>query len=307
MRNCQTAFPGARFSTREAQKENAMIVVTGATGKLGRLVVAQLLEKVPAREIAVAVRDPGKAADLAAKGVEVRRADYAEPASLESAFAGAEKLLLISASEVGKRIAQHAAAIGAAKKAGVKLLVYTSILHADTSRMSLAHEHLETEKAIRASGIPHVLLRNGWYIENYTENLGGALEHGVIGGSAKDGKIAAATRADYAAAAVAVLTAKRAPNEIYELAGDRAFTMSELAAEVARQSGRPVAYNDMPAQEYAQLLAGFGVPKPMADVLADSDVGITRGELDDHSGDLHRLIGRATTPLADVVRSAVAR
>ena len=198
-----------------------MILITGATGKLGRQVLAQLLEKVPARDVAVAVRDPKKAADLAAKGVDVRYADYAKPETLSTALAGVEKLLLISSSEVGQRAPQHAAAIDAAKKAGVKLLVYTSILHADTSHMSLASEHLATEKAIRASGIPHAFLRNGWYIENYTENLGSALAHGVMAGSAKDGKVAAATRADYAAAAVAVLTTKTAPKEILRARGRR--------------------------------------------------------------------------------------
>ena len=284
-----------------------MILITGATGKLGRQVLAQLLEKVPARDVAVAVRDPENAADLAAKSVDVRYADYSKPETLSPALAGVEKLLLISSSEVGQRAPQHAAVTDAAKKAGVKLLVYTSMLHADTSHMSLASEHVATEKAIRAGGIPHAFLRNGWYIENYTENLGSALAHGVIAGSAKDGKVAAATRADLAAAAVAVLTSKTAPKEIYELAGDDAFTMSELAAEVSRQSGRPVAYKDLPQGEYAQMLAGFGVPQTMADVLADTDVGISRGELDDRSGELHRLIGRATTPLAKVVASAVAR
>jgi len=284
-----------------------MILITGATGKLGRQVLAQLLEKVPARDVAVAVRDPKKAEDLAAKGVEVRYADYAKPETLSTALARVEKLLLISSSEVGQRAPQHAAVIDAAKKAGVKLLVYTSILHADTSHMSLASEHLATEKAIRASGIPHAFLRNGWYIENYTENLGSALAHGVIAGSANDGKVAAASRADYAAAAVAVLTSKTAPKEIYELAGDDAFTMTELAAEVSRHSGRPVAYTDLPQGEYAQMLAGFGVPQTIADMLADSDVGIKRGELDDRSGELHRLIGRATTPLAKIVAGAVAR
>jgi len=284
-----------------------MILITGATGKLGRQVLAQLLEKVPARDVAVAVRDPKKAEDLAAKGVDVRYADYAKPETLSTALAGVEKLLLISSSEVGQRAPQHAAVIDAAKKAGVKLLVYTSILHADTSHMSLASEHLATEKAVRASGIPHAFLRNGWYIENYTENLGSALEHGVIAGSANDGKVAAASRADYAAAAVAVLTSKTAPKEIYELAGDDAFTMTELAAEVSRHSGRPVAYTDLPQGEYAQMLAGFGVPQTIADMLADSDVGIKRGELDDRSGELHRLIGRATTPLAKMVAGAVAR
>lgn len=282
-----------------------MILVTGATGKLGQLVVTQLLAKVPASEIAIAVRSPAKAADLKAKGIQVREADYAKPETLGAALAGADKLLLISASEVGQRVAQHLAVIAAAKKAGVSFIAYTSILHADTSGMSLAAEHKATEEAIRATGIPYAFLRNGWYIENYTENLGAALEHGAIAGSAKDGKIAAATRADYAAAAVEVLTGTGHANKVYELAGDTAFTMSELAVEVSRRAGKPVVYKDLPQAEYDRMLVGFGLPGPVASMLADSDVGIARGDLDDRSGDLHRLIGRATTPLGEVVARAV--
>lgn len=281
-----------------------MIVVTGASGKLGRHVVEQLLGKVPASQIAVAVRSPDKLADLAAKGVSVRHADYTKPETLAAAFAGANKLLLISASEVGQRVPQHLAVIDAAKKAGVGLLVYTSILHADSAKMSLASEHKATEEAIRASGIPYVFLRNGWYLENYTENLAPALENGVIAGSAKDGKIAAAARADYAAAAVEALTGVGHENKTYELAGDQPFTMSELAAEVARLSGRPVAYKDLPESDYASLLAGF-LPKGYADVLANSDVGISKGELDDRSGELHRLIGRSTTSLGAAIERAL--
>ena len=284
-----------------------MIVVTGATGKLGRHVIEGLLAKVPAAQVVAAVRNPAKAADLAARGVQVRLADYEKPETLDAAFAGAQKLLLISGSEVGKRVAQHQAVVSAAKKAGVKLLAYTSILKADTSRMALAAEHQATEKLLRASGLPFVLLRNGWYLENYTENLAPALQHGALLGSTAGGRIAAATRADYAAAAVAVLTTPGHENKVYELAGDVPFTMDELAAEVSRQSGKPVAYKDLPQPQYAEALAGFGLPRPYAEVLADSDVGISRGELTDGSGDLRRLIGRPTTSLADAVKAALRR
>jgi NAD(P)H dehydrogenase (quinone) len=282
-----------------------MIVVTAATGKLGRLVVEGLLRKVPAREIAVAVRTPDKAGDLAARGVEVRRADYARPETLGAALAGADRLLFVSSSEVGRRETQHAAVIDAAKRARVRLVAYTSVLHAETARIALAAEHVTTERALRASGLPFVLLRNGWYTENYTENLGPALQHGAIVGSADGGRIAAATRADYAAAAVAVLTGAGHEGKTYELAGDVPFTMAELAAEVSRRVGRTIVYRDLPPAEYEAVLIGAGLPAFYAKALADSDLGVARGELDDASGDLRRLIGRPTTPLADAVAAAL--
>lgn len=284
-----------------------MILVTGATGKLGRLVIEKLLEKVPANQVIAAVRNPEKATGLTARGVQVREADYGQPETLGPAFQGAEKVLLISSSEVGQRAKQHQAVVEAARKAGVRLLAYTSILHADRSRMALAAEHKATEELIRASGLPYVLLRNGWYTENYTENLGPALAHGALVGSAGEGRIAAATRADYAAAAVAVLTGSGHENKVYELAGDTAFTMAELAAEVSRKAGRTIAYNDLPPQRYQGMLTGAGVPGPFAEILADSDVGASRGELNDTSGELRRLIGRPTTPLADAVAVALKR
>ena len=284
-----------------------MILVTGATGKLGRLVLEKLLEKVPANQVIAAVRSPEKAAELRARGVQVRKADYSQPQTLGAAFAGVEKVLLISSNEVGQRAAQHQAVVEAARKAGVKLLAYTSILHADRSRLALAAEHKATEELIRASGVPYVLLRNGWYTENYTENLGPALAHGAILGSAGEGQVAAATRADYAAAAVAVLTGSGHENKVYELAGDTAFTMTELAAEVSRKAGKTIVYKDLPPEQYQGVLEGAGVPGLFAGILADSDVGASRGELNGASGDLRRLIGHATTPLADAVAVALAR
>jgi len=282
-----------------------MIVVTGATGHLGRLVVEDLLQRVPASEIAVAVRNVEKAADLAARGIDVRHADYDQPQTLERAFQGATKVLLISANEPGKRAAQHRNVIEAVKTSGAQLLVYTSILNADTSGISLAKEHLATEELVRASGIPFVLLRNGWYLENYTENLGPALQYGAIAGSAGTGRVAAATRADFAAAAVEVLTGGAHENKIYELAGDTPFTLAELAAEVSRQAGKPITYNDLPPSAYRDLLLGAGLPTPIADMLVDADLGLGRGELQNDSGDLRRLIGRPTTPLGEAVGAAM--
>ncbi|RKH10200.1 SDR family oxidoreductase [Corallococcus sp. CA053C] len=282
-----------------------MIVVTGATGKLGQFVVEGLLKKVPANQVAVAVRDPDKAKAWAARGVRVHRADYSQPASLDGVFSKGDTVLLISANEVGKRFPQHSAVISAAKKAGVKLLAYTSILRADTTGMALAGEHKATEQALRDSGLPFVFLRNGWYLENYTEQLAPALQYGVVQGSAKEGRVAAASRQDYADAAVAVLTGTGHEGQVYELAGDTAFTLKEYAAEVSRQSGKPVAYVDLPVPEYAAALVKVGLPKPFADILADSDAGLARGELNDTSHTLSRLIGRPTTKLEDAVGAAL--
>ncbi|ATB44254.1 NAD(P)-dependent oxidoreductase [Cystobacter fuscus] len=282
-----------------------MFLVTGATGKLGRHVIEGLLKKVPAGQIIAAVRDPQKAADLAAKGVQVRPADYGRPETLAAAFAGATRVLLISSSEVGQRIAQHRAVVEAARKAGVRLLVYTSILRADSSGLALAAEHKATEQLIRDSGLPFVFLRNGWYLENYTENLAPALAHGALVGSSGEGRVAAASRADYAAAAVEVLTGTGHDNRVYELAGDTAFTLSELAAEVSRQSGRSIVFKNLPPAQHQGVLEQAGVPGAFAGILVDSDQGAGRGELNDASGQLGRLIGRPTTRLADAVAAAV--
>ena len=282
-----------------------MIVITGATGQLGRLVIDQLLRSVPAASLVAAVRDPAKAADLAARGVQIRQADYDRPDTLRAAFAGAEKLLLISSSAVGQRVAQHRAVIDAAKQAGVPLVAYTSLLHAPTSPLGLAREHVETEAMLKASGLPHVLLRNGWYTENYAASVPTALAHGVVLGCAGEGRIASASRADYAAAAAAVLVAPGQAGKVYELAGDAAYTLAEFAAEIARQFGKPAAYNNLPQAAYAQALKGFGLPGPLAEMLADSDAAAACGGLFDDSRQLSALIGRPTTPMAATVAAAL--
>ena len=283
-----------------------MIVITGATGNLGQHVIASLLASVPAGHIIAAVRNPAKAADLAAKGVQVRQADYNDGASLDAAFQGATKILLISSSEVGQRAQQHQNVIDAAKRAGVALLAYTSVLRADTSPLGLAAEHVITEAAIRASSLPYTFLRNGWYLENHTEHLAPVLEHGVVLGAAQDGRFSSAARADYAAAAAAVLTAAQ-PQAIYELAGDQGFTLTEYAAEVARQSGKPSVYKDLPQADFKAALVSVGVPEGFADLLADSDAGAARGGLEDHGKQLSALIGRPTTTLFDAVKAALAK
>ena len=283
-----------------------MIVITGATGNLGQHVIASLLTSVPAANIIAAVRNPAKAANLAALGVQVRQADYNDGASLDAAFKGATKILLISSSEVGQRAQQHQNVIDAAKRAGVALLAYTSVLRADTSPLGLAAEHVITEAAIRASGLPYSFLRNGWYLENHTEHLAPVLEHGVVLGAAQDGRFSSAARADYAAAAAAVLTADQ-PQAIYELAGDQGFTLAEYAAEVARQSGKAIVYKDMPQADFKAALVGVGVPEGFADLLADSDAGAARGGLEDNGKQLSALIGRPTTSLLDAVKAALAK
>jgi NAD(P)H dehydrogenase (quinone) len=283
-----------------------MIVVTGASGQLGRLVIDRLLQKVPASEIVAAVRSPEKAADLAAKGVQVRQADYAQPATLEAAFAGAKKILLISSSEVGQRVAQHQAVIDAAKRAGVELLAYTSVLHADTSLLGLAEEHRQTEVALAASGVPGVVLRNGWYHENYTAGIAGDLAHGAHFGSAGDGRISSAARADYADAAVAVLTSRDDQvSRVYELAGDESYSLAEFAAQVSRQSGKPVVYTDLPEAGYKAALLQAGLPEFVAQLLANSDAAAAKGALFDDGRQLSKLLGRATTPLAVSVAAAL--
>lgn len=282
-----------------------MIIVTGATGQLGRLVIASLLKTTPAAQIVAAVRDVAKAADLAAQGVQVRRADYNDAASLDSAFAGATKVLLISSNELGQRVPQHRAVIDAAARAKVGLFVYTSVLHADSSQLSLAAEHLETEALIRASGLAYSLLRNGWYVENYTAGLGGALAHGALAGAAGEGRIAAAARADYADAAAAVLASAGPVEHVYELAGDHAFTLAELAAEVSRQSGKQVPFHNLPQIEYQEMLLGLGLPAPLAELIADADAAAAKGALDDSGRALSKLIGRPTITLADAVKAAL--
>ncbi len=283
-----------------------MIAITGATGQLGRLVIQNLLKTVPASQLVAAVRSPDKAADLAALGVQVRQADYTRPATLEAAFQGVSKLLLISSSEVGHRAPQHAAVIAAAQQAGIQLLAYTSLLRADTSPLGLAAEHQETEAMLRASGLPHVLLRNGWYTENHAASVPAALQYGAVMGSVKDGRIASAARADYAAAAAAVLTRDGQAGQVYELAGDSAYTLAELAAEIAKQSGKAVVYNDLPEAAYAAALVQVGLPEGFAALLADSDVGASEGGLFDDGRQLSQLIGRPTTSMAEVVRASLA-
>ncbi len=282
-----------------------MIAITGATGQLGRLVIEQLLKSVPASQIIAVVRSPEKAKDLAELGVEIRRGDYSQPDTLPAAFAGVEKLLLISSSEIGQRIAQHSAAIAAAKAANVKLLAYTSLLHADSSPLGLAVEHVATENALRDSGLPVVVLRNGWYTENYAASIAPALAHNAFIGSVGEGRISSAARVDYAAAAAAVLQLDNQAGKVYELAGDDSYSLAEFSAEIARQSGKKVDYVNLPQAEFAKALVGAGLPEGFAQLLADSDAGAEKGGLFDDSHQLRQLIGHATTPYAEVIKASL--
>ncbi|HYG15168.1 MAG TPA: SDR family oxidoreductase [Bacteroidia bacterium] len=274
------------------------IAVTGATGQLGRIVIEKLKEKIDAGSIVALVRSSQKAADL---GVEIREADYDMPELLGGALQGVDVLVLISGSEVGKRILQHTNVIEAAQKAGVKRIVYTSLLHADRSSLVLAGEHIATETLLKNAGIPFTILRNGWYSENYAGSVTGGLAAGAIMGSAGDGKISSASRKDYAEAIVAVVTTDGHQNKVYELAGDEAFTMADLAAEISKQSGKDIAYTNLPLEEYASMLVKAGLPEGIAQMYAGIDVSTSKGDLFDDSHQLSKLIGHPTTPLKDVV------
>lgn len=282
-----------------------MIVVTGATGQLGRLVIDELLERVPATQVAAVVRNAAKAADLAARGVELRVADYAAPESLRSAFRAGDRVLLISSNAMEQNIVQHTAVVDAAKAAEVALLAYTSVLGGPAAKFRIAAQHVATEQVILDSGLPYVFLRNGWYNENYSGNLASVLKFGTVLGSAGNGRIASASRADYAAAAAVVLTGEGHENKVYELSGDTAWTLADFAAEVSRQTGGDITHTDLPADEYTKMMTDAGVPQLAAEGVADADLAIARGELSLTTGHLSHLIARPTTPIATSITAAL--
>jgi NAD(P)H dehydrogenase (quinone) len=282
-----------------------MIAITGSTGQLGQLAVKQLAQRVPAEQIVAIARNADKSKPLAALGAQIRVADYNKPETWGPALAGVDKLLLISANEIGQRTRQHLGVIEAAKEAGVKQLVYTSVLRAGTSALALAEEHRQTEAVIKGAGIPSVILRNGWYTENHTMSLQAALGMGAVYGCAGEGRFSTASRADYAEAAATVLTSEGHVGKVYELAGDQAYTLAEYAAEISRQSGKAIRYVDLPEAEFKKALLGAGLPEPLAELLANSDTAASKGALFDDGRALSRLIGRPTTPLSTVVKSAL--
>ncbi|MFJ4632950.1 SDR family oxidoreductase [Streptomyces sp. NPDC088847] len=282
------------------------IVITGASGQLGGLTVEALLARgVPAADIVATGRDIATLKGFADRGVVVRRADFAEPDSLAAAFDGADRLLLISTTTVDERVANHRRAIDAAVAAGVSLVAYTSMSHADRATTILAATHRATEEYLRERAVPSVMLRNSWYLENYTAQLPQILGNGAVVGAAGQGRISAASRADYADAAAVVLTTEGHAGEVYELGGDEAFTLAGLAATISAVSGKRITYTDLPADGLTQVLTRAGLPAELAHVLVDADLGMSRGELFTASGDLRRLIGRPTTPSADAIADAL--
>jgi NAD(P)H dehydrogenase (quinone) len=283
------------------------IAVTGATGHLGRLAVQALLARgVPPADIVATGRNIAKIAELADLGVQVRASDYTEADSLRAVFEGTDRVLFVSGSEAGQRLAQHRNVVAALSDTKPDLVAYTSIAHADTAHLRLASEHLATERLLAEAGLPYTFLRNSWYVENYTQQLPVYLEHGGVLGSAGDGRVSAALRSEYAEAAAAVLTSDGHAGEVYELGGDESFTLSELAATIGTAAGRDVAYIDLPADAYTEALVQAGLDRSYAETLADADLGLARGELLVDTGHLNRLIGRPTTSLLGVVTEALA-
>lgn len=285
-----------------------MIAVTGANGQLGQLAINELLKRTSKENIIALVRNPENAGTFSEQGIQVRHADYNRTDTLKSALKGVEKLLLISGSEIGQRTAQHKAVISAAKQAGVALLAYTSLLNTDTSSMLLSAEHKETEAAIRASGLSAVILRNGWYNENYTGNLDAVLANKAVVGAGGKGKITPAARLDYAEAAAVVLTSESShAGKVYELAGDHAFTQADYATEIANQTKQDIAYKVLNKTDYQGLLVQIGLPEGFAQMLADSDAQMIKGDLFDDSHTLSQLIGRPTTSIKTSIKQALTR
>lgn len=283
-----------------------MIVVTGANGQLGQLVIKELLQRIPAASIVAAVRNPEASGELIKQGVQVRHADYDQPETLTAAFAGADKVLLISSNAIGQRVAQHQAVIQAAEQTGIKLLAYTSILHCDQSPMQLADEHKATEALLNASSVGSVLLRNGWYSENYTMNIPAVLDMQTLYGCAAEGRFASASRQDYATAAATVLTSENQAGKVYELAGDSSFDLSEFAAQLSQQSDKQISYQNLSEQDFTQGLVKAGLPEGFASILANAESGAAEGWLFDDSKALQALIGRPTTTIADTIKAALA-
>lgn len=279
------------------------IGITGATGHLGRFTVAHLKEKTAAENIVALVRTPAKAADL---GIEARPFDYTKPEGLVEPLKGIDALLLISGNEIGQREIQHKNVINAAKEAGVQWILYTSLLHADTSSLSLAPEHVATEEAIKVSGIPYTILRNGWYTENYAASVPGAVKAGALVGSAGDGKISSAAREDFAEAAAVILTTEGHQGKVYELSGDESYTLTDLAAEISKQTGKNIPYHNLSEADYTAVLVKAGFPAPLAAAFAGWDVAASKGDLYDDGKVLSKILGHPTTPLSEVVKRTLA-
>ena len=281
------------------------IAITGATGQLGNLVIEQLLQLTAAQNIVALVRNVDKAEHFKAKGIELREFDYDHPETLVPALLGIDKLLLISANEIGRRTPQHQAVIDAAKVAGVPYLAYTSLLRADTSPLGLAQEHRETEKLIQDSGITYTFLRNNWYSENYLAGVAHTIEIGTLFGAAKDGRISSASRIDYAEAAAKILTSTNHENKTYELAGSESFRLSDLATLIGQAANKDIIYQNLSAEEYTQGLTQAGLPAGLVDVIVDADIQSIQGAMYSDRKDLEQLIGRKTTSIQNAIKAAL--
>ena len=281
------------------------IAITGATGQLGNLVIEQLLQLTAAQNIVALVRNVNKAEHFKAQGIELREFDYDRPETLVPALLGIDKLLLISANEIGRRTPQHKAVIDAAKVAGVPYLAYTSLLRADTSPLGLAQEHRETEKLIQDSGITYTFLRNNWYSENYLAGVAHTIEIGTLFGAAQDGRISSASRIDYAEAAAKVLTSTGHENKTYELAGSESFSLSDLATFIGQAVNKDIIYQNLSAEEYTQGLTQAGLPAGLVDVIVDADIQTIQGAMYSDSKDLEQLIGHKTTSIQDAIKAAL--
>lgn len=283
-----------------------MILVTGASGKLGKLAIASLIQRgIKPDEIIATVREPEKAYYLIEMGVNIRYADYDYPETFSNIMSEVDSVVLISSSQLGKRVKQHMTVIDAAKKASIKHIVYTSLLHADSSSLGIAKEHVETEQAIYGSGIPYTILRNGWYSENYTDQIKSSFSQGVIMGCAGSGRLSTASRADYAEAIATVLTSKHHEGKIYELAGDQSFTLSEYASNLSFLSGKQISYQNFSKEVYRDTLIHYGLPEDIAELLSDSEYGASKGELYESSQTLSKLIDRDTTPIQKSIKDAL--
>lgn len=282
------------------------LFVTGSTGELGRLVIRELLKRVPPGRIVAGVRSPDHevAKQFVAQGVEIRVADYAKPETLVTAFQGIGRLLLISSSADDGRLAQHENVINAAKAAKVRLLAYTSLLHADTSALGFGEDHRRTEAILAASGVSYVLLRHGWYMENHMHLIPTALQYGAVLGCAGEGRFSTASRGDFAEAAAVVLTTEGQAGRIYELAGDESYTLAHFAAAISAAVGKPIVYRDMPEADYKRMLIDMKLPEAVAELIADADAGASRGELEDGDQQLSALIGHPTTAWRQAVERA---
>ena len=281
------------------------IAITGATGQLGNLVIEQLLQLTAAQNIVALVRKIDKAEHFKVQGIEPREFDYDRPETLVPALSGIDKLLLISANEIGRRTPQHQAVINTAKVAGVPYLAYTSLLRADTSPLGLAQEHRETEKLIQDSGITYTFLRNNWYSENYLAGVAHTIEIGTLFGAAQDGRISSASRIDYAEAAAKVLTSTGHENKTYELAGSESFSLSDLATFIGQAVNKDIIYQNLSAEEYTQGLTQAGLPAGLVDVIVDADIQTIQGAMYSDSKDLEQLIGHKTTSIQDAIKAAL--